>query len=250
MMFQTDPYYPLNVPEPLAPDIWVVNGDIVRMRYPVVGSLPFPTRMTVARLPDGSLWLHSPTTLQDDLATALDALGPVRWLVAPNRLHWVNLAAWQERYPDAETIAAPRLEDTARTQGFRIDQVLDDTAPPAWSETIAHVLVPGDFMTEAVFFHRPSATLIVTDLIENFERERVHGRLFAGLMRLGGVLHPHGGTPRDLRATFLRHRAEVRRAAETMLAWQPRRIVLAHGRLIDDDAPAALRRALHWTGAA
>ena len=59
-------------------------------------------------------------------------------------------------------------------------------------------------MTEAVFLHRDSRTLILTDLIENFERGRVHGWLLRLLTSLGGVLDPDGSTPRDLRVTFQR----------------------------------------------
>jgi hypothetical protein len=103
-------------------------------------------------------------------------------------------------------------------------------------------------MTEAVFFHRASATLIVTDLIENFEAEKLHGRLAAPLYRLGGVLAPAGATPRDLRPTFWGHRRAVRAAAARMIGWAPARIVPAHGAIIAADTAAALRRAFRWTG--
>ena len=52
------------------------------MDYLLVFSLPFTTRMTVIRLPDGGLWLHSPTPLDDGLRAAIDALGPVAHIVA------------------------------------------------------------------------------------------------------------------------------------------------------------------------
>ncbi|HEY1300675.1 MAG TPA: DUF4336 domain-containing protein, partial [Stellaceae bacterium] len=64
--------------------------------------------------------------------------------------------------------------------------------------------------------------------------------------RLGGVLAPEGGTPRDLRFTFLRHRSELRRAVETMIACRPQRIVLAHGRWYDRAVGAELARAFRW----
>ena len=40
-------------------------------------------RMTVVRLEDGGLFLHSPVALDADLRSDLDALGPVRCVVAP-----------------------------------------------------------------------------------------------------------------------------------------------------------------------
>ena len=103
-------------------------------------------------------------------------------------------------------------------------------------------------MTEAVFLHRPSRTLVLTDLIHNFERGRRPGRPPAARC-CGSVADPRGGTPRDLRLTFLGRRREVRAAVETMLGWRPDRVVLAHGQPWLRDGTAELRRALAWTGA-
>ena len=56
--------------------------------------MPFPTRMTVVRLASGGLWLHSPTQISDGLRAELDALGPVRHLVSPNRIHYSHMLSW------------------------------------------------------------------------------------------------------------------------------------------------------------
>jgi hypothetical protein len=243
-----EPYAPLGVLKPLGRDIWMVDGPVVRMRY-IAGTLPFTTRMTIARLPSGRLWLHSPIALTPGLLAEVRSLGRVAALVAPNRLHWMALADWQKACPDAETWGAPGLADQAAQRGFRIDHELSELPPPAWGGAIAQVLVKGIFMTEAVFLHRPSSTLILTDLIENFERGRVRGGFLRFLMQLGGVVDPLGSTPRDLRLTFLGRRRGVREAVETMLAWRPERVVLAHGRPYLRNGTAELRRALAWTGA-
>jgi hypothetical protein len=147
-----EPYPPLNVPKPLAEGLWVVDGPVVQMRYLLGTTLPFSTRMTVVRVSGATLWLHSPTERTPELQRAIDALGPVSVLVAPNRLHWMALGAWQQAYPAAVTWGAPGLEGVARAEGFRIDHTLGDEA--GW-QGIDHVLFPGSFMTEAVFFTAP-----------------------------------------------------------------------------------------------
>ena len=43
--------------------------------------------MAVLRLSDGSLWVHSPVCLDDDLAAALAELGKVKHIVTPNYEH-------------------------------------------------------------------------------------------------------------------------------------------------------------------
>jgi hypothetical protein len=248
-MFDLDPYAPINELKPLAENIWIVDGPVIHMRW-LWTSLPFPTRMTIVRLSDGSLWVHSPTELDPALKAEIDALGPVRFLVAPSKIHYWWVRDWQVAYPDAMSFAAPRVDEKARGRGAVFNRVLDDAPVPEWKGEIAHVLVAGQFLCEADFFHVASRTLVLTDLIENFESEKLHGWFWRLVCRLGGVLDPHGSMPRDLRATFAGHRDGVRAAVETMIGWHPRRIVIAHGRCYDAAAEAELRRAFAWVGVA
>ena len=105
--------------------------------------------------------------------------------------------------------------------------------------------MPGSYMTEFEFFHRASRTLILTDLIENFEPGKL-GLAARWLAWFGGALDPDGQTPRDMRLTYARNKVELRAAVETMIAWKPERVVLAHGRWYERDAVHELRRALRW----
>lgn len=43
--------------------------------------------MAVLRLSDGSIWVHSPVSLDDELAAALAELGEVKHIVTPNFEH-------------------------------------------------------------------------------------------------------------------------------------------------------------------
>ncbi|MCE9650655.1 MAG: DUF4336 domain-containing protein [Parvibaculum sp.] len=246
-MFDLDSYAPINTLKPFAEDVWIVDGPVIRMKW-LWTSLPFPTRMTVARLSDGGLWVHSPTELTTTLKTEIDALGPVRFLVAPNKIHYWWVRDWQIAYPEALSFAAPRVEETARKRGAVFTRVLGAAPVPEWRGEIEHVPVSGKYMTEVDFFHQASRTLILTDLIENFEPAKLHGRLWRFICRMGGVLDPHGSMPRDLRATFAGQKDEVKRAVETMIGWHPERIVVAHGRCYQTDAEAELRRAFRWAG--
>jgi len=201
------------------------------MAYLGGSTMPFTTRMTVARLPGGSLWLHSPTELTEELAAEIDALGPVGHIVAPNRIHYWWVGDWKSRYPRARTYAAPKVAEQARAKGrfHGFDVVLGAEGPDAWQGAFDQVLVPGGFMSEVDFFHRPSRTLVLADMIENFEPRRVKSRLLRLLVRLSGATTPDGTMPFDLRLTFWRHRRAVREAVEKMLAWRPERVLLCHG---------------------
>lgn len=75
---------------PFGAEIWTIDGPIVS----VVG-FGYPTRMIVIRLSNGGLFLWSPTALSDALRAAIDRLGPVKHIVAPNSLHHLSIGAWQ-----------------------------------------------------------------------------------------------------------------------------------------------------------
>ena len=113
-----------------------------------------------------------------------------------------------------------------------------------WDGEIATLPITGSFMTEVEFFHRPSRTLILTDLIEYFEPGKLRGVVMPWLTRLGGVQDPHGGMPRDMRLTF--SRTEIRAAIETMIGWNPERVIIAHGRWYEQEGASELRRAFKW----
>lgn len=235
-------YDPLNTLKPVAADLWIVDGPVIRFY-----GIPFPTRMTVVRLATGDLWLHSPIAPDPALVAALAGLGPVRHLVAPNWIHYAFLPAWQARVPGALTWAAPGVEDRAASRGvaLRIDRNLPD-AQADWGGAIDHALIAGsDLHREIAFFHRPSRSLILTDLIENFERRAVPPWMLPFLM-LAGNLDPDGKAPVDMRLSFRKGRAALRDSIATMRGWNPARILLAHGRWYPENGAAELERAFRW----
>ena len=69
------------------PEIWIADGPVVSFY-----GFPYPTRMSVIRLSDGSLFVCSPVALSDSLRAAIDALGAVRHLVSPNALPLNSIA--------------------------------------------------------------------------------------------------------------------------------------------------------------
>ncbi|GGE39353.1 hypothetical protein GCM10007276_15840 [Agaricicola taiwanensis] len=237
-------YPPLNTLKVVAPDVWIVDGPLIEFGMPWP-KMPFPTRMTVIRLADG-LFIHSPTPLVPDLKAQLEEVGQPRWIIGPNRIHYWWIPEWRDAYPGAEVYLAPGIREQAKG---RIDFPARELAAHGgypWDGELSTVPVSGSFMTEIDFFHHASRTLVLTDLIENFEPARLHSVLLRWLTRLGGVQDPHGSMPRDMRMTFFRKRKQLKAAVEKMIAWDPERIILAHGRWYEQDGAAELRRAFRW----
>ncbi len=238
------PYAPLQALKAFAEEVWVVDGPEIAFRYFGI-DLPVPTRMTIVRLQGGALWVHSPIAWNDDLGSAIDELGTVCALIAPSTLHYWYLPDWQAHYPKARSYGPPGLADKAR-RPIWIDETLCDQPPAQWGGVFSQCLIRGGLLTEMDFFHRPSRTLIVTDIIENFEPSRIRRAVLRWVMKAFGAADPDGKAPYDMQLSFLGHRREVRAAAEMMIAWAPERIVIAHGRCYEADAVAELRRAFRW----
>jgi hypothetical protein len=87
---------------------------------------------------------------------------------------------------------------------------------------------------------------VLTDLIENFEPHKLGSFVTRWLAWLGGAQDPHGSMPRDMRLTFRKQKPQLKAAIETMISWNPERIILAHGRWYETDGVHELRRAFRW----
>ncbi|WP_114952298.1 DUF4336 domain-containing protein [Sphingosinicella terrae] len=236
-------YDPINRLKPVTENVWIVDGPVIRFGLPWP-KMPFPTRMTLLRL-DGGLFVHSPTPLVDSLRREVEAIGPVRWIVGPSPIHYWWIAQWQAAFPEAEVHVAP---GTPRRAGDRLPacRVIDGADGHGWDEEVATLPVRSRTFTEVEFFHRPSRTLILTDLIENFEAARLGSWWMRLLTRIGGVRDPDGRMPRDMRLTFVGRKAELRAAVDRMIGWDPERIILAHGRWYDRNGRDELERAFDW----
>ena len=222
-----------------APELWLADGPVVRFG----AFFPYPTRMAIVRLGDGTLWVWSPVALDDALANTVEALGPVRHVVAPNKLHHLFLDDWSRRFPDARLYAAPGLAEKRRDLSF--DAELGDAPDPSWGEGLDQVVFRGSFfLDEVVFFHRASSTVLVTDLVQRFAPDQVNG-LSGWILRLWGLVGERGSTPREWRASFWNRRI-ARAALDHALAWNPERLVIAHGMCAPEQGRAALEDGLRW----
>ncbi len=223
-----------------------VPGAIWLVEYPVrYAALDFFARMTVIRLPDGSLLLHSPCEIDAPLAAALQELGPVRHIVAPGDYHHLHVPSAQAAFPDATTWICPGIEK--KRPDLRFDHVLDDEAPEAWRGVLDQVHVGGArFIQETVFDHRPSRTLIVVDLIEFIgdATPRVGWKLKLWWKLVFRMWNRPRPAP-EYRLSWGDRKA-VRASLERILAWDFERIILSHGDPITENAKARATEA--WRG--
>lgn len=202
-------------------------------------------RMTVIRLPDGALLVHSPVALDTPTRAALDALGPVRWVLGPCKVHHFYLPDFAAAYPDAALLAAPGLE--AKRRDVKFAHVLnDDLELPFGGAVEHHVFAGSPMMNEVVLLHRPTRTLVLTDLAFNLPPgARNEARLFHRLVGATGRFGPH----RVVRLG-IRDRAAAARSLERVLGWDFDRVIVSHGEVLETGGKAAMRDAFAFLGTA
>lgn len=237
-------YEPINTYKPLASNIGIVDGpfeffSVAGARMP----MPFTTRMTVVRLSNGDLFLHSPTAYDQGLAAQLEQMGRIRHLVSPNQWHYAHIGEWQRAYPDAIAwgSVAARQRAHARKIDVQFTRYLDADAPPEWGDQIDQTIMPGGIFKEFVFFHRASRTLILTDTVMNLDAGKT-GQPWRTLAKLVGMNAPGGGIFFGMRLPLLLQRQKAKAAFEKIQSWRPQRIVLAHGTIFETDVEDPVRR--------
>jgi hypothetical protein len=236
-------YPPLDTLKPATKGVWIVDsGPMIAM-----GFVPLPIRMTVVRLDDGSLLLHSPTRFTASLKQELEQIGTIAHLVAPNSAHWMFVKEWQDRCPTARVWAAPGLGKRrhVRRMGVRIDQEMRAGPLRHWPAEIDRILIEGLGFAEVALFVKQANLVVVTDLVLNLEAPKLP-LLFRPAARLAGVLAPGGKAPLYLRALIRFKGRQARPAAERLLAYKPDFAIFTHGRWFHGDAEQKLRKSLAW----
>lgn len=236
------PYLPLNTLKPVDDGLWTVDGPEVS--YDIAGvRIACPTRMTVFLDGRGRIMLHSPTQFDAYLAEAVATLGPVTGIIAPNSFHYLSLGAWADHFHQAAVFAAPVMPRSvnlpARTQTL--------TNGAFCKATDVHI-VDGGAWAEGAFFHKPTGTVILTDLLQNFELARVKGTLASALLWCGGA----AGNPlrasieMRLAAIFAGKRRSLRKDFAVIKAWNPNRVLIAHGKQPEGPTAGLLERGFAW----
>lgn len=191
------------------------------------------TRMTVLAL-DGRLLVHSPI---DVPPSSVRELGHLRWVVAPNLLHHLYVGPWIEA--GAEAWCAPGLEKKRSDLAFA--GVIDEVAEPFGPDVLAVPLRSIALTNEVVLLHRPSRTLVVTDLLYHFQPDDPWSTR-AVMRGLGG----YPGVKTSLLEKIAMKRDVARAEIDRLLDLDFDRLIMAHGAVVESGGKQALADAFAW----
>ena len=220
-----------------------VPGQLWLQDYPIhFAGCDFDARMAMIRVSDTELMIHSPCEIDSATRDAISALGDVAYIVAPGSYHHIHIASAQAAFPEADTYICPGIERKRPDLDF--DWFLGDRPPAAWAGVLDQVLVRGNkFIWEVVFFHKPSKTLLVVDLIENFTDQTPNVNW---LLKLWWKVVFHmwdNPKPAPEYQMGWKDKTAARDSLQRILEWDFDKIVLSHGDLIETNAKSMAQEA-------
>eukprot|EP00892_Ulva_mutabilis_P012366 jgi/Ulvmu1/9501/UM052_0072.1 len=227
-----------NILESLRENVWIADRPFIWNTIDVGG------RMTVVRISDGSLWVHSPVELDRDLAAALQQLGPVKHVVSPNFEHLKYAQQWIDAYPDATAYGCPWLLEAHPEISFDKTVGEDNSVPEGWPEEIEvtylnHEVNPFNgkpFFNEVAFFHTLSRTLMTADFFWNYPAEGVPVRTRIWKAGMDSLFAPFYFN------LMIKDQGAYNRSMVRMLGQDWDTLIPCHGDVVDTDAKAVLRR--------
>ena len=223
--------------QPLGPGIWD-HAELVSFC-----GVSLPHRMTIIRLRDGSLLLHSPTRCDRATKEALSRLGEVAHIVAPNGMHDLFLENYRTEFPKAR-LWIPAGVDKYFAKIPDAEHLPESDEDVPWRRDLSYVTVQGiPRLNECAFFHPASGSLILADLLFNIER---HNSAFIKMAaRLGGFYRKLA-MPSDIKWFLIRDKEAFRRSIQNVLSFPFANVVIGHGGNVIGGGREAFGRAFAW----
>ena len=150
---------------------------------------------------------------------------------------------FQQKYPNAETFICPGLE--RKRPDIHFDWILGNVPDPRWANVLDQVVIQGTrIIWEVVFFHKPSKTIILVDLLENIGDDYQHK---AGLLLRfwWKVVYKMWNNPKAAPEYQMGwgKKAIVKQGLDKIIAWNADRVILAHGEFVEARVNEVLRSA-------
>lgn len=218
-----------------ADGVWLAS-DPVR----IVG-MPMTSTMTVLRLGDGGLLLYSPVALTAERRAAVEAVGRVAHLYAPNLFHHRWIGEWAAVFPSARVHAPAGLAKKRRD--LRIDRIHGAAPEPAFSGLVDELPIAGFRLRETALLYRPARALVVADLVHNVGRP-THPWSAVYTRMMG--FHDRVALSRVIRWTGFDDRRAARRSIDEVLARPFDRLIVGHGAPLASGGHDAFAAAYGW----
>jgi hypothetical protein len=197
--------------------------------------------MAVLRLGGGNLLLYSPIRMTAERRAAIEALGRVTHLYAPNLFHHLHVGEWAAAYPSARVHAPVGM--VKKRPDLRIDRSHEEPLDPTFVGVVDELRIEGFRLRESVLVYRPARTLLVADLVHNVGRPPgAWPKFYTQAMGF----YDRVALSRMIRWTAFSDPTAARRSIDHLLTLPFDQLIVGHGTPLQSGAKEAIVDAFNW----
>src|SRR5437867_1948908 len=215
-----------------------IAKDVLLMSFPWRAfGIDFKRNVTLLRLSDGRLLIHSTATFTANDVDEIRRFGEPAWLVEATLMHDTFAKKGRAAFQGLPYLAPKGFRNATDITTYPLDP-----PPPDWEGEIDVLKIEGNKMNEHLFFHRRSRTLVVADLFFSFPKD-THGwaRFFVRhIMRLPQLF----GISVFFRRLMIVDRQAFVRSMQTMLEWNSNHLIVGHWKPIETEAKRVVEEAV------
>jgi len=211
------------------------------------GIIPFGGRSTAVRLRDGSVFVAASHPLTPETKTAINEMGPVKYIVALDAEHTGYTKDFAAEWPAARLIGPyPVLESKKELNWAGVFGRDEQPLGPELTQSgeIKAQYFDGHANKDIAFLHTDSKTLIQADLLFNLPAIESYGSAAKGsgtwpFSYLIKGMNPYGKTHQYLISMVSKDKANMAAGAKVVSGWDFNRIIPCHGEVIEGDGKQA-----------
>ncbi|MDX2314262.1 MAG: DUF4336 domain-containing protein [Gammaproteobacteria bacterium] len=217
--------------------MWVQDDSMQMM------GIRLPLRMTLVKLADDSMWMHTPTPHNPQIRNRVAAMGELKHIVAPSNGHNLFLEDWQRSFPDAGIYVADGVPK--KRPNLKNYTLLRDLDTPPWEDDLQMLTMAGaPLWDEHMFYYARGKTLLVTDFFQNYTgvKQKGMGKIITKLL-----LEPLGFKGKclapPLKTRFaVKDKNALRASLDKLWDLDIECVVPAHGDIFEQDAKQIIRQ--------
>ncbi|KIK02879.1 hypothetical protein K443DRAFT_677227 [Laccaria amethystina LaAM-08-1] len=229
----------------VAKGVWTFSRPFARF-----GLIPIGGRSTAIKLKDGGVWVLASTPLDEETKNTIDNLGPVKFIVSPDAVHYLFLGEFKKAYPSAKLIAPQEAIERSSDKSLVYDGVWGRDPPGTkyeFEDDVKHCYFSGFKNKDVAFFHGESKSLIEADLLLNLPCNEQYSKSTTPPTLLGWIgVGPHSWLHPRLTWKLGVDKEAMQRDTKTVCSWDFDRIIPCHGDVIETDGKDAWRAAFRF----
>jgi len=223
------------------PGVWIFSRPFLRAPF-----IPYGGRSTAIKLNDGSVWLFASTKADEETVTKMKEIGPVKYIVAPDVVHWLNLKDFSQAFPEAKVIGVDGLEVKVPSEVHFSGLYGKDPEGTKYGfeDEIEAQYFSAFENKDVAFFHKASKTVIEADLLFNFPPTEQYSKSSESgttWVPLVGRIAPYSWVHKQLVGALAKDIPTNAKHAKVVDSWDFDTIIPCHGNVVDTNAKEAWR---------